>query len=373
MVDTSPEVLPDDRTVEALARAATGRAGAEVATWALTPSTYPVENMTTHCLARLAGTLTDGTDWSVFVKTLQPASDSPVWAFIPEQFHQEVLEDLDWLGEPRIYRSPLAARLPEGLRMPAVYAIEESPNRITIWMEDVAGHDRWDLDRYRRASVALGRLAGRWPEDRAVVELGLERRVIDRLFFGKVRNADLPALAEDAFWADPLVAAAADPALRGDLARLAEVIPALLGRLSALPHAMAHGDAAPDNLREPGDGTVVAIDWSYGNIAPVGSDLAQLLAGRAESGHLEPDELADIGEVLVAGFLRGLSDEGVEADPNEVEAAFAIHLAVRSAFSALVLDPGADRPEDRRRDLLRRRAGLARFAIDLVTQLTGST
>ena len=33
--------------------------------------------MTTHSLDRYAGTLTDGTPWSLIAKTLHPASESP--------------------------------------------------------------------------------------------------------------------------------------------------------------------------------------------------------------------------------------------------------------------------------------------------------
>jgi hypothetical protein len=292
-----------------------------------------------------------------------------LWQFVPAEFHERVLAELDWLGEPRIYRSPLPAQLPEGLRMPTVFAIDESSARITIWMEDVGGDDAWDLDRYRRAARVLGRLAGRWPEDRTSRELGLGRRPLDGLFFGKITHVDLPTLADDGFWRDPAIVGAADPSLRADLARLADDTPRLLQRFAALPHGMAHGDAAPDNLREPGDGTVVAIDWSYGATAPIGSDLAQLLAGRVESGLVDPSELGAIADTVLDGFLDGLADEGADADPSAVEEAWAVHLVVRSVFSALILDHVNAPSEEARHGLLVRRAALARFGLDLVTRV----
>ncbi|HMS46764.1 MAG TPA: phosphotransferase [Candidatus Microthrix sp.] len=97
---------------------------------------------------------------------------------------------------------------------------------------------------------------------------------------------------------------------------MAGAAPALLDRAEALPHGLAHGDASPTNLHEPGDGTVVAFDWSYGSLGPVGSDLGQLLAGRFDSGVAEPDDLPAIAETILDAFSGGLADEGYPA-PSE--------------------------------------------------------
>jgi hypothetical protein len=51
--------------------------------------------------------------------------------------------------------------------------------------------------------------------------------------------------------------------------------------------------------------------------------------------------------------------------PDEVRAAWATSLAVRSVFSALVLDHRPDLEGDARADLLRRRAAVARFGLHL--------
>lgn len=87
----------------------------------------------------------------------------------------------------------------------------------------------------------------------------------------------------------------------------------------------------------PGDGTVVAFDWGYGSLGPVGSDLGQLLAGRFDPGVAEPDDLPAIAETILGAFSGGLADEGYPAPSEEVRLAWATHLAVRSAFSAIWL------------------------------------
>ena len=126
--------------------------------WDRVPLGHRVANMTTRSLERAAGRCGDGTSASVIVKSLQPASASSLFANIPPQFHADVLRELHWLDEPRVYRSGLADAMPDGLRLPVVYAIDETPELVTLWIEDVADVTPWDLDRYRRSAAALGRL-----------------------------------------------------------------------------------------------------------------------------------------------------------------------------------------------------------------------
>lgn len=332
----------------------------EARSWPRVPLGHRVDNMTTRSLERASGPLRDGTHGSVVVKTLQPASASPLFRHIPPLFHADVLRELNWLDEPRVYCSGLAAAMPEGLRLPAVFAVDESSDLITMWIEDVDDVTPWDLDRYRRSAAALGRLGARWPGDTSAPALGMGPRPIAGLFFGKVTNNDLVIQAPDDFWASEHIAAVVDREYRGDLFRLAEAMPAMIAALDPLPHGLCHGDAAPDNFREPGDGSIVAIDWSYGHIGPLGSDLGQLLVGRFDEARevLEPEAIA---AAVLHGFLDGAGDA---ADATSIERAWATHLAIRSVFGALLLDR-PDLSEDEQATILARRARVARFGLDL--------
>jgi hypothetical protein len=332
------------------------------------PLSHRVENMTTCRLDRVHGTLPDGGGFSVVAKTLHPASASPAFAVIPPEHHTQVLEDLHWLDEADVYESGLADCLPAPMRMPLVHQIERHDERLTIWMEDVNDVEPWTLDRYRRTASALGALAGRWSEPDAVAAFGLHRRDIGRLFFGKVLHHDVPIQAADEFWADPFVAAVVDDRHRGDLDRLVAAIPQLLGALDTLPLGVCHGDAAPDNFREPGDGSIVALDWSYGHVGPVGSDLGQLLAGRFESGVAGPDDVAPLATAILDGFLAGLEAERSSVTADQVRAAWVTHLAVRSVVSMLILERG-DLHDQQRGDLMARRAALARAGLDLALEV----
>lgn len=333
--------------------------------WSATPLEHRVANMTTAAIERRRGHHPDGTPWSAVVKTLRPASEHPAFAEIPPDFRAQVLEDVHWLDEPAVYRCGLADALPPPLRMPAVRTVEDGPGAVSLWLEDVADVTPWDPARYRRSAEALGALAGRWTDEAATAAFGLRHRDIGRLFAGKVLHHDLPALGDDALWADPVVAGAVDRRLRADLHRLADVVPTLLAAARAGPAGVCHGDATPDNLREPGDGSIVALDWAYGQIGPIGSDLGQLVAGRFETGAAADDDVDQVAAIVVDAFLAGLAREGRHPGPGPVRLAFAVHLAVRSAFTALRFENRPDITDEERREIIGPRARLARFATDL--------
>lgn len=360
------DLLTGDRIAEVVRRSL-GRPDAEVATYEVEADAHVVDNMTTAGLFHVRGTTTDGTAWRVFAKVLHPASCSPLMAFVPPEFREGVLQQLNWLDEPSAFRSALASGLPDGIRLPEVYGIDEAgPERIVLWMEHVDDGSTWDLDGYRTAARALGRAAGRWPEERVQGELGFGRRDLAFLFFGKLSNVDIPALRTDELWADPVLADLAGPTLRADLLRLVEVAPPLLGEEQALPHGLAHGDASPQNLLRDASGDVVAIDWAFRCAGPLGSDLGQLLAGRFDVGLADPGDVDAVASVLVPAFVDGVADEGGDVDPAVVERAFAIHLAFRSAISAPVIDhlPGLD--DEARATLLRGRIAVAEAALERV-------
>jgi hypothetical protein len=355
-------------------RAAVGRpdaevgvgADVEVGVWEVRPVEHHVDNMTTARLDRVVGTLADGTPWSLFAKTLRPASASPVWAFIPDFARELVLRQLDWRDEPRAYACGLAEGMPTGIRLPALWHLDEGDDRIVLWLEDVADVAVWDVPTYRRAAEALGRMAGAWPEARVTAELGLRRRLLGEYYEGPVVHAVLPALADDATWADPLVEAATadDPALREDLDRLAARAPGLVERVHAGPQALGHGDATPANVLDDG-ADLVLVDWSYGASMAVGMDLAQLVAGAVDG-----RRTAEVGPVLAAeavvvdAYCAGVAAEGGTVDRAAVELAHLTTLAVRSGLGALDLGHAADLPDEQRAALLRQRTALARHALD---------
>lgn len=354
-----------DVAVERALAAAPAARGRSVCDWTWIEVEHRVENMTTERFDRCRVRFDDGGPGvSFFVKTLRPASLWPGFSQIPAEFHENVLRNLDWRNEERIYRSSVADALPHPLRLPGLFHVEREAERMTLWLEDVPDVGEWNLARYRTMAEALGRMSAAF--DRPVLEsAGWPERRIRDMFFGKICNNDLPLLAADAFWDDDVVRAATDESFRSDLEALAESMPARLDRLDALPQVACHGDATPDNFRMPGDGSIVAIDWSYATWAAPGSDLGQLLVGRVESGAATADEAPVILETIVDGYLAGARSRGADWDRALVEEAFATTLAVRSLFSALVVDHRPDLDDEARAELTIRRGRLARVGLDL--------
>jgi hypothetical protein len=348
----------------------------EIAEWAVTPDAYPVLTPSTEALDRVVAVTADGRRLSVFVKTLHSLRHWPMIEMIPEALREAAFARFPWRVEADVYRSTLVADLPDGLRAPRIYAIDDlGDDRIRVWMEDVTGpHVAWDETRYAAAAQRLGRLAGRsWreglPADGPTLAPGLRF-----IFTARTAAFDIPALRSDEAWRNPHMAALAgsDPRLRGDLLDLADEAPSIVDALERLPHAIAHGDACPQNLlRDPlrPDG-FVAIDWGFTSLAPLGYDLGQLLAGRAESGDTDAADMAPIHDGILPAYVEGLREERVDPDVEAVRRGFIGGLLLRSAFTALPLDRLRRTTTDDDVAVFTRRGRYARCLLDLRRALT---
>ncbi|MFI6323414.1 hypothetical protein ACIBG8_38215 [Nonomuraea sp. NPDC050556] len=311
--------------------------------------------LSTAALRRLHGTTKDGVPWSFVVKSIMSMKHWEGMDMVPEHLREAAVAHFPWRADADVYLCP--PPLPPGFRLPVLYLMEDlGDDRMNMWMEDVdAARDGWDLTRYRRAARLLGELASLRPARGP--NLGM-RYYID----GPLRNAFLPLLRDPATWRHPLVAEHADPLLRADLLSLAERIEPLMAALDRLPHTMPHGDACPQNLLVPTDGSAdfVAIDWGWPHAAPVGFDLGQLLVGLAQAGATDPEDLPAIHETIEAAYLGQ-----VDADPADVSFGYVASLVLRSAWQALPLERLGEEVTPELEQLFARRAALARFIVDL--------
>ncbi len=321
-------------------------------------------NMTTEDLARIR--LATG---SVVVKIARSPRHSAMWHHIPAEYHAQTMAEIPWRQEADLYVSRVGSLLPPGLRMPTLFAVDElGDDRIALWMEDIVERDGdWSGRDYATAARALGRLAGRLPADAVPGDIPVRRRDFRPYFFGRVLQGALPLLRDDGTWAHPLLDRVVGDGLRGDLNALAASAPALLDRVDTLPRTLAHGDACPQNLLRPADepDTVVAIDWTFAGVCPLGMDAGQLLAGRAESGELDPALLPALLEHILDAYRAGLADEGADYSAADVRCGVVANLVVRSAFTALPIELLDTEPNDALHTLFARRAAYARFLVDL--------
>ncbi|MFS8098832.1 aminoglycoside phosphotransferase family protein [Lentzea alba] len=234
---------------------------------------------------------------SVFVKVLRRPR-------IPADL-ADLVGDFPWRDEAEFLLSDFV--LPPGFRRPRVLRVDDLGDRIGLWLEDVrCASGEWDLARFRRAALGLGRWAGRRFG-------GAPGRALRVLYEGR--------LVREAF-------------LRPDCSPLAARVPSVLARLEALPQATGHNDACPQNLLVPLDDpeSFVAIDVGWQCPNPVGADLGQLLVGLAQAGRMAVSELPALREEIIDAYLEGLRVEGRSVSREQVALGCDGSLALRSAF-----------------------------------------
>jgi hypothetical protein len=350
--------------------------------WRVEEVGYESGSPATGALLRVTGGGGDAAPWSVFVKLLAHLRHWPRLHLLPAEIREVFAAEFPWRQELAAWEEPFAGALPAGLRLPALYRITElGDDRLLVWMEDIDALDAtaWDVERFARAGRVLGGLAALRGTPEAIAGAAMPaggglRKYVDN----RVIRWAVPRLLDDRTWRHPLVAGAVDAGLRTDLRWLAGELPGILDRLDALPQALPHGDASPQNLLVPKDAPdgFVAIDISFQCPMAVGFDLGQLLVGLAHAGQLPVEALPAIHRVLVPAFAAGIQQYGATVDPADVGYGYVGSLVARAALTSLPLElldgPGAGDPTEELVDLFRQRAALSRFLVDLGLELPHS-
>lgn len=307
------------------------------------PVDYPIGSPATASLLRLHGVDDAGWPHSVFGKVLQHVRHWPALAMLPPEHATAMAEGLPWRSELELWEPWWIATIPTGLRVPRLLALVELPeDRAVAWMEDVQLADAaWDLARYERAAHLLGRWNARCTDPAVLAHCSLPPGYGLRMYTERaVSLRGLGPLQSDELWEHPWLREHGD--LRAGLRALAPSISAMLDHLDTLPQCLPHGDASPQNLLVPADGSaeLVVIDLSFRTPHALGFDLGQLLVGLTHAGEMPAAELPAIADRIVPAYLAGLGDEGLDADRLEpaVRTGFATSVLLRSGFDALPLE-----------------------------------
>ena len=363
----------DEAEVTGAVSAALGRP-VRLAGFETTPVAYEPGSPATGALVRVVGATTGGQPWSLFLKVLQHPRHWPRLEHLPAEVRRLFLDRFPWRGELVAWEPGFADRLPDGLRLPRLHRLVElGDDRVAVWMEDVPTlDDAWDQARFASAARALGGLAARRSDPALLAAspwpAGAGLRYYSR---SRVEASGLPLLEEDGVWAHPLVAGAVDDRLRADLRILGARVPELLDGMDALPQALPHGDASPQNLLVPVEDqdSFVAIDVSFQTPQAVGFDLGQLLVGLVHAGQLPASSLPGIHAVLVPAFTDGLHAGGGRAAADQVTFGYVASLAVRSGFTSLPFERLGEPATPALAATFRERAALTRFIADLALSL----
>jgi len=303
-----------------------------------------------------------------FVKHIQSWSRSPFFQSVPVEFQAAAEASVPWRTEALAYRSDLRERLPDGLDMPRALGVFDLDEKSTcIWLEAVPVKPVvWDTERYARAGLLLGRLAGS-PRVRERALVGQHDFHVRDYLWGRLGMQVLPMLRDPAIWEHPLIAGAFDADLRDRLVSAADLAASHVEELSAFPMTTSHGDACPNNLLTPmGADGFVLIDYGFWTLQPVGFDLAQLLVGDVQVGRRTAEDLSEVEETIVPAYVEGLRAEGCAIPESAVRRAHALQLVTFTGLSTLPFEHLDSPPTPELHRIAAERAAIARFSLDLL-------
>lgn len=314
---------PEAETIARVAQAALDDPLAQVASWERTPLSWLAIAPTTAELARYSGTSADGRTWSAILKVIR----RPESRWTPE-----------WRREADVYASGFLDSLPPGIVAPRLYAIDETPTEVSLWLEEVVESvPVWPLRRYAVAARDLGRFNGAYLVGRS--KAGAPPLRSDWLagWVAGTSERGLKVLNDPAITDHELVRRAAPPIWVDRLRALHERRTHLLAALERLSRTVSHLDAWRANLiarDRDGATQTVAIDWSLLGLAPVGQEIAVFVSGPRLWLSLDPADADAFGELSFRAYLDGLHDAGWAGAKEDVRFAYAASIALWAGIAA---------------------------------------
>ena len=354
------DAAPTTTALSGIAAAALGRPSAVVESAHAAALPLPQLNMTTGGLWRVQGTARPSGSadspagaaplpFSTVVKVIQSPLLWPGIGQVPPHMRDELVRQYPWRTEALVYASELAGALPDGGRLPQVYAINGlDEQRTAIWLEDVSGTSApWAEETFAAAANWLGRLAGsRSVRDAApVLDAARDAQKLRYFVEGVGTMVLIPALRSEELWRVPAVAASATPGLVAGLRAVAGRAYGLVEEMVAMDQLPAHGDAGPQNfMLQPGGRPFAVIDWGMFRGACPGFDLSQLLSGLVNDGVMGGTELGRLGPACVAAYTEGLADSGTPVPEYVVRRGHALSMALFTGLTA-VASPRLQEPD----------------------------
>lgn len=365
--------------------------GVEVDAWDVHPLGYDFTSPISGGLHRVIGTAHGSNrrlSWSLVHKAVRSAAgvEMPNGEVVPRDLPDDPSFFGYWKREPLIYGAGLLEDLPGGLTAPRCYGVSARPDgTIWIWLEEVKAAEQtpWTPQRCAHAARVLGRFNGAYLSGRPVpahpcVERGWLRSWLT------VRIAPLmEEIGRDPAWTHPLVRGAFPVPVLDRLIRLWADRDLLLDGLDRLPHTFCHRDAFRSNLFVPrgteNEERLVAMDWAYAGIGPVGEDISPLIAAAPAR---DGPELAPWGvePPIFDAYLQGLAEGGWRGEAWTVRFGYAASATLRYLFLTVgemlgdVRDERGHTAIEKRRGqpiegVMEQHAALIHFLLDLAEEV----
>jgi hypothetical protein len=109
----------------------------------------------------------------------------------------------------------------------------------------------------------------------------------------------------------------------------------MLKVLDELPQTFCHQDAFGRNLFYR-RGQVVALDWGYAGIAPVGAELAPLIGAAFGLARFPSSQAKELDQACFEGYLEGLRQAGWEPDLWQVRVGYTLTVFLRYTLGATI-------------------------------------
>jgi hypothetical protein len=232
-----------------------------------------------------------------------------------------------WKREAQAYQSGFFQRMPKYLAAPCCYAIAEQPDgSMWLWMEDVRDDfgGKWSLEHHGTVAHQLGQFNAQYlngtplPDEKWITHNWLRKYVEHAApVIEFMRNNPT----------HPIIDTAYGQSLHLILG-LWEVRKMLLDSLDSAPQVFCHQDAFSRNLFTR-QGQLVAIDWGYAGIAPLGAELVPLVAVSAGMGNTSANKIFELDRICFDGYLRGLQDCGVNIPRTTIRRNFVLTILLR--------------------------------------------
>jgi hypothetical protein len=218
-----------------------------------------------------------------------------------------------------------------GLRAPKLLAWQNEASEVEVWLEEVgdAYNGQWPVSQFEvvaRHIAAWDARAGDIPvpagfdsEDAWAERHGQPHRLHEALAELETFSTSPAANEAGARLGDPGFARAR---------ALITSTPSRIERLATFPQSLLHHDLVRSNLFAVDDSSTVAIDWENVGRGPLGVDLAPLVIGSVRRGEAASEDIGEIESLVLAGYIAGLRDAGIDAD-REVIRAYGLAVGLR--------------------------------------------
>jgi hypothetical protein len=262
--------------------------------------------------------------WSLILKIVHPEEQFSD----PEGYRY-------WEREIQAYQSGLFDSLPGHFSAPKLYQICEKPERsIWIFMEDIQDEfiRPWTLEQYNKAAHLLGKFNGAYLAGRSLPQ---KPWLCKQWLLKYVEHATPMIELIQHNPAHPLIKSLLPGISLPLTLSFWDVYPKLIKIINSLPQTFCHQDAFTRNLffRK---GQLVAIDWGYVGIAPIGAELAPLVGTASNLSGFPSEQLDELDQACFNSYLEGIKEAGGNPDPQQVRLGFTLTMGLRYVLGGVV-------------------------------------